>query len=237
MLQQIEGLGLNQRGIPPQFKGAVASIGANRPCIVSRATYANYSIAAASFTANAAPVILSYTFPGNTLVPGTQIRYVLGGLYGNQSGGVQNLGARAKITGANGSFQMLGGRATIASLAGFVRAWRVEMVLAVSIPAADGQYVPNLRTSANTANSTYTSNLAPNNAIAFTDLSSTHVTDGVFALVQDVGGVLLNATPNGTVLSSNIFQQVFDATQNIRVDVILDSVTQISVSCGYMEAL
>jgi hypothetical protein len=239
MLTNTEAQGLAIHGLSPQLRATLGSIAGNRPVILARCTYADYLLANGDFSAQGTPV-MSFTFPGKTIMPGMQIRAVLGGLYINTTGVAKTIGVFMRITGANGVTQRLGFTANVASLAG-IRAWRAEIILAASIAGAKGQYVPTIQNGANTQGNTYTTQLAPNLAVAFTEFSSVFVTDTNYAFGQDVGGVILNATPLGSGLSSNLFQQTYDAQQNIKFEVILPqsglAPTEMTVSSGYMEAL
>jgi hypothetical protein len=241
VLTRSEAQGLAIRGIDPQLKSALGNLAEARPVIVGRCTYADYLLANGDFAATGTSV-MSFTFPGNTIRPGMQIRAVLGGNYRNNTGVTKRVGAFARLTGVNGVTQTLGFQATVASnAAGLAAAWRSEIVIAASIAGVQGQYIPTIQQGAITKNKTYTTNLSPNSAIAFTEFSSTSVTDTNYASGQDVGGVILNATPNGSGISGNIFQQVYDATQSITVDIILPlggiAPTEMTISSGYMEAL
>jgi len=241
MLTRSEAAGLNIHGVDPQLKAALGMLADNRPVIIGRCTFADYVLANGDFL-SPGTAIMTFVFPGSTIRPGMQIRAVVGGNFRNNTGGVKQVGVLARITGANGFFQTLGFVATIPSnAAGLAAAWRSEITIAASIAGAKGQYVPTLQQSANTNGKTFTTQLSPNQAIAFTEVSSTMVTDTIYAVGQDVGGVLNVATPNGSGVSSNIFQQVYDATQNIQVEIVFpnggQAPTEITVAAGYMEAL
>lgn len=241
MLTRTEAAGLNIHGVDPQLRANIGKLAANRAVILSRCTFADYLLANGDFAGNGT-AIMSFTFPGDSIQPGQQFRIVVGGNYRNNTGAVKQVGVLLRLTGLNGVTQRMGYTATVPSnAAGLAAAWRSEILLAASIAGATGQYVPTIQQSAKTQGDTYTTKLAPNLALAFTEISSTFVTDTNYASGQDVGGVLSNATPNGSGLSSNIFQQVYNATQNIQIEVILPlgglAPTEMTVAAGYMEAL
>jgi hypothetical protein len=240
MLTRTEAQGLAIHRVNPQLRAVIGMIADSRPVIVGRCTYADYVLANGDFGPSGTPVA-SFTFPGSTITPGFQLHAVIGGLYRNGTGAAKQVGARLRLTGANGVTQTLGFTAGVASLGGgLASAWRSDIILAASIPGAVGQYVPTIQQNATTKGKTYTSGLSPNNAIAFTEVSETIVTDTNYASGQDSGGIILNATPFGSGASSNLFQQVYDATQNITVELILPqsglAPTEMTVAMGYMEA-
>lgn len=236
MILPSEAAGLSIKDLSPQLKACIAMLADNRAVTVARATYASYP------ASTSAPVIMSFTFPGYSVRLGRQIRISVFGTGINNSGGVVQVGPVARFTGLNGVVIELGGPATVPAGAGDF-AWHSEILVAASVPGASGAYAPAINRAATTDGNSYVTGLSSGNAISFTGGSTAIVSNTLLTSGPNFGGFVHIASPTtGSTVYGTKFQQVFDTTQSIRVDVRLPTVpaganSYIAVASGMMEVL
>jgi hypothetical protein len=234
MLLPIESAGLAIKDVSPQLKGCIAALADNRPCIVARATYQDYGTNLASV-----PVI-GFTFPENTLQPGRQIRIRLFGTARNASGGApQAFQPIIRVVQTVGN-QVIGAVTTLQASA-LASAWDLDAVLTVSIPRAQGQYVPQLgQSAAQLSSNVSASGLQPNDAISIGGVMNVTISDSTLTGASNAGGIFDAAAPGAFVLASldpNNTTLINTIPTKFALELTTGANTSLVVLGGYMEAL
>lgn len=215
MLLKAEAAGLADQRINQGVKQAMASLADNRPVVLAKMGYATY---AAGATID--PSIMSFTFPAATLAIGDQIHVHVTGILTNGSAGVYSVGWVARFTGGSGPTILdIGSPAVVPNAGpGSNVAYWTDINIAVSTPNASGVYIPATGLNPNASGSQLRMNV-PNTSIAFTGTGRTFIgVSNTFGPM--LGGFLrTNAPADGSELFSVLFQQVFDSSQPIRLDI------------------
>lgn len=214
MLLKAEAAGLADQRINQGVKQAMASLADNRPVVLAKMGYVTYAAGAAMDTQ-----LMSFTFPAASLAIGDQIHVSVSGLFINNSGGVYQAGYLARFTGGNAPTILDIGGPALAPSAGTDYAFKTDIYIAVSIPNASGVYIPSTGINPSAQSSQLYAN-RPNTSIAFTGTGVTIIGNGNF-FGPSFGGIVQGnpATFNGSEIFTVKFQQVFDASQPIRLDI------------------
>ena len=212
MLLKAEAAGLADQRINQGVKQAMASLADNRPVVLAKMGYVTYASGAALD-----PSIMSFTFPASSLSIGDQIHIRVSGVLTNGSAGPYTFGYQARLTGGS-TILDIGGPSTFPNGApGSDAAWMETIDIAVSIPNASGVYIPSTGVNPNAQSSQLRMNV-PNTSIAFTGTSTILMGTGSF-FGPNFGGILRTTAVDGSSVFSVKFQQIFDASQPIRLDI------------------
>jgi hypothetical protein len=123
---------LQSSRLPPNATNNLASIAANRPVILARATYQ-------TVTATKTGTFLRYTFPDNALQPGDQLVLKLHGIVRNPSAFVDTFFVEVDVI-QDSAFQILSAvNAAIDHSTTSPVSWCLDAALAFSIPKANEQ--------------------------------------------------------------------------------------------------
>ena len=213
MLLSGEAAGLADQRINQGVKQAMASLADNRPVVLAKMGYVIYAAGTAMDTQ-----LMSFTFPPATLAIGDQIHVSVSGLFINNSGGNYQAGYLARFVRPDGSTLDVGGPA-VAATAGSDYAFKTDIVIAVSIPNTSGVYIPATGINPNASASHLSANV-PNTSIAFTGTGITMI--GHNNTFGPSFGGFIDTTPAvgpGSAIFTVKFQQIFDASQPIRLDI------------------
>jgi len=190
MLLNVESANLAIRGIPPQLKAAVASIGLNRPIILARATYATYPVNSAS------AVILQYRFDAYSLVAGAQLVLRLFGTVSNAGVSPQLFQPIVRVTQKSGA-QVLGANTQTVNTTTAV-AWMLDATISISLPLATGQYARTAGDQAVVGNGLYTTGNQPNAAITVGGVMTTTISSNSYTGGNVAGGAPVSTASSGS---------------------------------------
>lgn len=210
MLTKSEAAGLADQRIDVKTRQAISSLADNRPVILARATWQK-----ATLGNNLSNPVMSFSFPAASLAIGDQIHIHLSGLVRNDSGGTFSLTPQVRLTGGT-TIQNLGGPAIVPNAIGD-RAWTWDVYATVSLPGVSGQYLTQLGIAPNSSNSQLSMN-RPNTAIAITGTASLFIST-VSAFGPSFGGFVYTSAVDGSSIWSLGFQQVFDSSQPLLLEV------------------
>lgn len=234
MLTAGEAASLQDARLGPKERAIIASIGDNRPVILARATFATYSNVIGGLQN-----VMSVQVPANTFAPGDMLRLAIGGVYKNDTGVNNNIGAQLNITQGT-STQAFGLVATTAPSANLI-AWRTEILVGVSVAGADGQYLPTMSSAQPTG--VRPASLLQNGAVVFAGYGDTLISVADASASFFRGGFLQNTVPatTGSNLAASATQKVFQNSQPMQIDIYVSDCSTanqvITVQAGVLEGL
>lgn len=212
----------------PHASNAIAAVASCRGAVIARATYATYS----NIVGGRVQVMASY-IPGGTFSVGDQIRMTAVGSAVNNSGLTQTVGATIKITQGTMT-QFYGSAAISASLGVNPYPWKSDILLATSLPGADGQYLSALSKAVVPAQ--ISSRINNSGALSFTGGGTTLI--GTNAGTSTFARGPLAA---GSLLTSTFAQVVFQVDQPMLIEVYLEDVSgttwSVTMQAGMIECM
>lgn len=212
----------------PHASNAIASVAGCRGVVIARTSFATYSNIVGGEVS-----VMAATLPASSFSVGDQIRLTVIGSAVNNSGLPQLVGATLRFTQGT-SVQNYGSEATAASLGTAPYPWKSDMLVAASLPGADGQYlsaaakqvVPS-QISSRINNSSILSFTGGGTTIIGTNAGTSTFARGTFAA--------------GSTISSTFAQTVLNVDQPILVEAIVGNVSgttfSVTVQSGLIECL